>query len=81
MSSGLHIKKLTSMMTSCAAFPTASIAHAAKMKTVIEPINPPINTSGMVMSTLFSFTYDIIFTSSIKALNKRKQAKAADPTE
>ena len=57
------------------------MAQAAKTKTVMEPTNPPINTSGIVISTLFNFIYEIIFTSSINALNRRKQAKAADPTE
>lgn len=42
---------LTSVTTSCAVRPTAEHAHALNKKMSIEPNNPPINTSGIAIST------------------------------
>jgi len=51
------------------------------MNTVTEPKSPPINISGTVISIGPIFDPVNISTSSMKALNKRKQASEADPTE
>ena len=72
---------LTSLITSSAAFPTATIAQALNMNTVNEPNIPPTNTSGIVISIDFSGFPVNRDTSSKKALNNKKQAKLADPTE
>jgi len=42
---------------------------------------PPRNTAGSVMSTESSLMEEIMFTSSMKAPNNKKQARLADPTE
>jgi hypothetical protein len=72
---------LTSLITSSAALPTATIAQELKMNTVTEPSIPPMKISGTVIS-IAPRTYPVnIYTSSIKALNNKKQAREADPTE
>lgn len=72
---------LTSLITSKAAFPTALIAQEENTKTTIEPKSPPIKTSGIVMSTDLILVRESMLTSSMNALNRRKQAKLAEATE
>ncbi len=60
--------------------PTAAKAHDENKNTVIAPKSPPINTSGIVMSTTVNLLGDIKLTSSINAENNKKQAKLALPT-
>ena len=82
MMAGLSLNYLlTSTITSPAAFPTARIDQAAKTKTVQDPIRPPTKISGTVISIVESSFPVNIETSSKKALNKRKQARVADPIE
>lgn len=69
------------MITSYAALPTAAIDHDVNTNTHIAPNIPPKKIGGSVMSTYFIFFGEIKLTSSIKALNNKKQAKLADPTE
>jgi hypothetical protein len=68
-------------MTSWAALPTASIAHAANTNTVVLPNKPAMNISGFVISMLSILTGDNKLISSIKAEKRRKQAREAEPTE
>jgi hypothetical protein len=67
-------------MTSCAALPTASMAHEVKTNTHAEPSSPPMKTSGTVMSTPYSCTEETKLTSSMKALKSKKHARLALPT-
>ena len=46
---------LTSLITSSAALPTASIAQDENIKTVTDPNSPPMNISGTVISMGPSF--------------------------
>ena len=71
----------TSLITSSAAFPTATIAQALKIKTVTEPSKPPMKISGTVISIAPNLDPVNISTSSMKALKSKKQAKEALPTE
>ena len=72
---------LTSVITSYAAFPTASMAQLVKIKTVVEPNNPLKKTSGIMIFICSSLTVLMKFISSTKAANNKKHAKLAEPTE
>ena len=67
------------MTTSCAAFPTAAMEKELKTKTRHDPRRPPMNTSGIAISTLLNLRPLNADTSSIKAEKSRKQASAAEP--
>ena len=51
-----------------------------KIKTVIDPNKPPINTSGIIIFTVDSLLGEIKLISSIKAEKSKKQASDALPT-
>jgi hypothetical protein len=61
--------------------PTAAIDHEVNTNTHIDPSMPPMKIAGSVMSTDFIFFTDKKFTSSMNALNSKKQARLAEPTE
>jgi hypothetical protein len=59
--------------------PTALQAQAENKKTSMPPKSPPMNTSGMAISTVSNGLRVKADTSSMKALKRRKDANAAEP--